>query len=160
MSKIIFEEKQYFRQWWVWLIVILGFAANVYAYFQTNNNMESFLTSLLIYSFLVILIFTAHLTTRIDERGIHIQFFPFHFSFKTYPWEKIKSAELKKYSPIADYGGWGIRISMSGKGKAFNIRGNKGVYIQTTNGKKRMIGTQKVEEARIVLEQFNKNKID
>ncbi|MCQ0110186.1 hypothetical protein JGC31_01235 [Zhouia sp. CL16] len=52
-----------------------------------------------------------------------------------------------KYNPIKDYGGYGWRIGFRGKGKALNIRGNKGIQIIYKNNKKLLIGTQKPELA-------------
>lgn len=156
MGKMIFEEKQYFRQWWVWLIVILGFAANSYAFIQNESSAETFTITSIVFLLFVLLIFNVHLSSRIDEKGIHIKFFPLHFSFITYTWDQIKSVEFKKYSPILDYGGWGVRISLNGKGKAFNVSGSKGIYIQTQDDRKRMIGTQKENEVKAVLEEYKR----
>lgn len=152
MSKPIFEEVQRFRQWWLWLVLLFALAAILFKGFKTE--MDNFITPIVIMASVLLLLFLANLKTRIDERGIHIRFFPFHFSFRTYEWDKLYSAEVKKYSPIGEYGGWGVRISLTGNGKAFNVSGNKGIYIVTSDGKKRMIGTKKEVEAQEVLKQY------
>ena len=92
------------------------------------------------------------LKTRIDEEGIHVKMFPFHLSYVTYKWEEINKVKATEYSPIIDYGGWGIRISSNGK--AFNIKGDKGIKIETTKGDNRMIGTQKMEEAAKIIAHY------
>jgi len=48
------------------------------------------------------------------------------------------------YSPISDYGGWGIRYGSIGK--AYNVSGNRGVQLELLNGERILIGSQKPEE--------------
>lgn len=83
--------------------------------------------------------------------GIYVRFFPFLLTFRKYPWEDLEKATVRTYSPLAEYGGWGYRISFSGKGRAFNISGNKGLQLKFKNGKKLLIGTNKPDELAEVL---------
>lgn len=159
MSKTIFEEEQRFRQWWIWLVLLFVLITNLVIAFKEENLSET--GNIVVFSFILLmflLLFFSNLKTRIDEQGIHIRFSPFHFSTVSYLWENIYSADVKQYSPVGDYGGWGVRISFTGKGKAFNVSGNKGIYLVTSDGKKRMIGTQKEIEAKEVIEQYFKTK--
>ncbi len=56
----------------------------------------------------------------------------------------IASAESVTYSPIADYGGWGIRGW--GKKVALNARGNRGVRLTLRDGRRVLVGSQRPEE--------------
>ena len=85
------------------------------------------------------------LYTRIDAMGVHFRMKPFHFKEQTIPWEDIDQIHVRKYSPILEYGGWGMRYGRNGK--AFNVRGNYGIQIVKKNGKKVLIGTQRPEDA-------------
>lgn len=156
MSKIIFEEEQKFNQPWIIIMLVLAIAVVSYTSY-TNYNGDPWET---IFGPVLILVasamlFLIRLKTRIDEEGIHVKFAPFINRWKLFSWNDIYSAEVVKYSPIGDYGGWGYRISFKGKGKAFNTRGDMGIKIQTDEGKIRMIGTQKPEEAKTVIAQFH-----
>ena len=51
---------------------------------------------------------------------------------------------MRSYNPIRDYGGWGIRWGT--KGKAYNVSGNRGLYLEFSDGKQLLIGLQKPEE--------------
>ena len=62
----------------------------------------------------------------------------------------IASAEAVTYSPIADYGGWGIKGRPGNS--ALNARGNRGVRLTLCNGKKLMIGSQKPEALAALLQ--------
>lgn len=153
----VFYEKQKFRQWWLWLIIIflLGFTAYNFIenrqYFSTNELIASSVVSIVIF----ILFFTIKLETKIDELGVRVRLFPFHLQFKYFPWKTIQKAYIREYSPIGEYGGWGLRMGLFGKGKAYNVSGNIGLQLVFNDNKKLLIGTQKYEEIRFFLEKIN-----
>ena len=158
----VFKEEQRFRQ--VWLMVLLGFSLLVPVgliikeYIKDNTSMTTneFLGSLIGIIASVLLIFIFKLSTRIDEKGIHYQFFPFHFSMKTLLWSEITKAEVRTYDPIGEYGGWGLRYSFNKKkGNAMNVSGDIGIQLTLKNGKKLLIGTQKKEAVSSVLKTYN-----
>ncbi len=159
MSKPVFTEEQRFNQPFVIIMLALAF---VVVFFVTYQEMDATprksSISLIVFVLASAFIFFIKLKTRIDEKGIHIRFSPFHLNWVTYSWEQIYSIETTTYSPIGDYGGWGIRFSFRGKGKAFNTRGNEGIKIVTDEGKTRLIGTQKRAEAQQVIDQYRQEK--
>lgn len=91
--------------------------------------------------------------TEIREDGIYYQFFPFQLKMKKIAFDDIEKIYLRKYKPIMEYGGWGYKFGLFGKGWAINIAGNKGIQIEFKDSKKRkfLIGTQKSEEVEAVL---------
>ncbi len=101
---------------------------------------------------ITILILNMRLDTLIKKNGIYVRFFSFHWYFKKFPWKKIALSYIRKYSAIADYGGWGIRLGLFGKGKAWNVSGDKGLQLEFTNGKKLLIGTNQPEALAATLE--------
>jgi len=80
--------------------------------------------------------------TEIDTSNIYIKVKP--FINKQIPFSQIESWAVRTYKPIAEYGGWGIRFGRNGT--AYNIRGNKGLQLYLTGGRKILIGTQKEAE--------------
>ncbi len=78
-----------------------------------------------------ILILNFRLDTQIKNDGIYVRFFPFHLKYKFYPREDLSKCYVRKYSPIAEYGGWGLRYGFGNKGKALNVSGDKGLQVQT-----------------------------
>lgn len=99
------------------------------------------------------------LETIIKPSGIYVRFFPFHFSFKHYPWDSIRKCYVKQYSPIGDFGGWGVRISLFGKGTAYNVDGDYGLQLEFLTPKKLLIGTQKPQELTEALDLANLTKL-
>ncbi|MDB2571325.1 hypothetical protein N9X82_02500 [Polaribacter sp.] len=162
----VFNEEQQFRQ--LWLMVLLGFSLlvpvgliiNEYIIDNTSMTNNEFLGSLIGIIASVLLIFIFKLSTRIDEKGIHYQFFPFHFSMKTLLWSEITKAEVRTYDPIGEYGGWGLRYSFNKKkGNAVNVSGDIGIQLTLKNGKKLLIGTQKKEAVSRVLKTYNLKQV-
>ncbi len=161
----VFKEEQRFTQ--LWLIVLLAVSLivpvvliiNEFSKENTRMTTNEFVLTLLGLLASVLIIFIFKLTTRIDEKGIYYQFFPFHWQLKLISWKDISKAYVRTYNPIGDYGGWGLKGKWFGsKGKAINISGDIGLQIELKNGKKLLIGTQKENDAKNVLETY-KSKI-
>ena len=106
-----------------------------------------FLLAIIILGFLVL-----RLHTRIDSTGIYAKFDPLNLANKKFSWDEIKSCYVRKYSPLTEYGGWGIRGFP--KAKAYNVSGNMGIQLVTKAGKKFLIGTNKPEQAQKVIDRY------
>ncbi len=157
MKTMLFSEQQYFRKWWVWLILIginglvlyKGFGSLLYGgsleYIHPDDVMVAG-TILLVTVFILII----HLDTRIYADGIYVRFFPLNLELKKYGWEEISSSYLREYQPIVEYGGWGLRWGPSGK--ALTISGKQGLQLETADGHRLLIGTRKATEMEQTLE--------
>jgi hypothetical protein len=100
---------------------------------------------------LPLLFWQMKLTTRITQEGIYVRFFPFHFKEKFFAWDTITSSYVRSYSPLMEYGGWGIKYSFKGNGLVYNTAGNVGLQLYFKEGDPILIGTQKGEEIKQVL---------
>lgn len=153
MNKPLFQETQRFTQWWLWLLlfsVSLTIYRPIYMAISEGQPLDAGQwVGVIILAVVILFMFIIRLETRIDERGIYVKFFPVVPKFKFYPWEEISTAVVRKYSPLMEYGGWGIRFGRNGK--AYNIKGNKGLQLNFKNGNALLIGTQKAEELQKVL---------
>ncbi|UAM99192.1 hypothetical protein K8354_05050 [Polaribacter litorisediminis] len=172
----VFKEEQRFTQSWLIIILIVAigvpFLFGVYGIIQqviykiplgqkpmSDVGLIIFTVSMFL---LTLLIFFMKLSTRIDQEGIQYQFYPFHFSMKKISWDKIEKVGVRTYLPISEFGGWGLRGGFffnKGKEEAVNISGNIGIQLILKSGKKLLIGTQKENEAKSVLETY-KSKIN
>lgn len=160
-----FTETQKFKQWWLWLLLIalnLHFGYGMYQQFYlgkpygTNPSSDS---GLIIFSCIplgiFILFIVMRLDTTVDKQGISYRFFPFQIKYRTKKWTEIKKAYIRKYKPISEYGGWGIRFGWGKNiGGAYNVSGNKGLQLELKNGKKILFGTQHPEELEQVVAQY------
>mgnify|MGYP001768199840 CR=1 FL=1 len=63
---------------------------------------------------------------------------------------EISGVEKHEFAPIRDFGGYGIRFNS--EMKAFFLRGNQGVKLTTTGGRKYLIGSNSVDRLEAVIE--------
>jgi hypothetical protein len=96
-----------------------------------------------------------HLKTAISKEGVSFKFFPYINRERMYRWEDIQRAYIRKYKPISEYGGWGLKFSFKG-GKAYNVSGDMGLQLVLKDGKKVLIGTKKAEEMDAFLRQLKR----
>ena len=161
-NEILFSERQRFKQIWLWLILlvvnglfIFGLTKQVIFGHQFGDKSISNI-GLIIVTILTLLLsflfFNLRLETKIKADGIYVRFFPFHLTFKYYPWDKLNQSFVRQYNPIGEFGGWGLRGF--GKNRALNVSGDKGIQLVTQNGSKILIGTNKAEEATEILNQL------
>lgn len=154
-SSIIFREVQQFRQKWLWLIIL--FIAGILWYgvirqlvlnipFGSKPAPDAVLLIFwLIFGIAFpVFFYSIKLITEVRNDGLYICFFPFCFSFHKIALDELKTYEVRSYSPIKEYGGWGIRYGL--KGKAYNVSGNRGVQLELSDRKRILIGSQKPEE--------------
>lgn len=155
-NEILFSERQKFKQWWLWLILLGINGLFLFGVFKQVISGQQFgdepmsnaglvVTAGLIIV-LTILFLNFRLETTIKKDGIYVRFFPFHLKFKHYTWDKLTKSFVRHYSPITEYGGWGLRLGFFGKGVALNVSGNKGLQLEFTDNKKLLIGTNKPQE--------------
>ncbi|NUQ24924.1 MAG: hypothetical protein HUU34_13305 [Saprospiraceae bacterium] len=160
-NDILFTEKQRFTQWWIWLVLLGIGGLFLYAIYYQVIGGEPFGDKpmsdnglLLTFGFtlLFILLFVSfRLDTLIKIDGIYVRFFPFQLKYRFYAWDTIAKAYIYHSQPIAEFGGWGMRFSMSGKGRALTVSGEMGLQLEFTNGSALLIGTQKPKEIERVL---------
>lgn len=165
---ILFSERQKFKQWWLWLIIfgingffIFGIFRQVIGGQEFGENPMSdtgLIVGTVLFILFTILFFNFRLDTLIKKDGIYIRFFPFHYKFKHYAWNSLIKSFVRQYSPLTEYGGWGLRLGLFGKGRAFNVSGNKGLQLEFTNNKKILIGTNKPDELNEALNQIGQLK--
>ncbi|UMB60445.1 hypothetical protein MHL31_15355 [Lutibacter sp. A80] len=164
----VFTEKQKFNQSLVYigisicLIVVVLSIIHEWKKFANESLGEQIAAIMgLIIILLVIILFTLlKLETKIDEYGVKYKFYPFHGSYKYISWSSIAKCYIREYSPISEYGGWGIKSSFKKKiGNAYTTKGSIGLQLILKNGKKILIGTQKKEELERVLTTY-KHKIE
>ena len=153
-NEILFSEIQKFRQWWLWIILI---GSNVFTFYgiykqviaghafgdKPASNIELLLITGIMF-LVTILFLIIRLDTQIKKDGVYVKFFPLHVKFRHFPWAQLSKCYVRKYSPMAEFGGWGLRIGFSGK--AYNISGNEGLQLEFTNNRKLLIGTKKPKE--------------
>lgn len=153
--EIIFREKQKFGAWiHLMVFTMLFFPVAIFLFAYTSESPKKFPlepidilpiildTSIPIVVEIIFLILK--LETEVRNDGVYVRLFPAHIKYRKFTPEEISEAFARKYQPVAEYRGWGIKGSRSNR--AYNTRGNEGVQLVFKNGKKLLIGSQKAKE--------------
>jgi hypothetical protein len=156
----LFAEKQRFNPWIVGGLFVLTTSVFCFGSIQQvffkipfgDHPMSN--AGLLLFTCTIVgisaLFLGIRLETKITSEAIFVRFFPIHWRYRTYAWKDIASVSVRSYSPILEYGGWGIRGI--GKNRALNVAGKKGLQLTFHNGKKLLIGTQQATQLQELLE--------
>lgn len=152
-------ERQRFRQAWLWVILLpsmLGTAGLFgYGLYQqlvlnipwgdkpTGDTALIATASSSIAISLGILWLMLAMELRVEARddALHIRFFP--FLKRRIPYPDICRAEARRYNPLLEYGGWGLRYGRHGK--AYNVSGNWGVQLELASGERLLLGSRNAD---------------
>ena len=158
MTKVIFQETQRFRQIWIWALIlgISGFSVSSLFLLEDKAPLTfgdlAFPLGMILLLNILFLSFT--LTTRIEADSLSYRFFPFT-RWRTFRFEEIESMELREYNGLWEYGGWGIK--WNGDSWSYTTGGKWGILVKTAD-KKFLLGTQKPEQVKQVIAEFNARK--
>lgn len=163
-NNIYFHEVQRFNQWWFWLIWILVFAIMISAIIFSSDNEKTSYVGIILVLIIALAMFTVRLKTIINEDGVYIRYFPFHLKYKRFLWDEIEEVYIRKYRPMLEFGGWGLRLGIGrlGIGRkniAYNVRGNIGLQLVLKNGKKVLIGTMQADAMQQILSKIKQQNV-
>ncbi len=156
-TELIFREEQRFALWLRWLVVLsmaLAVPPSIFSLINIPSEQGSpeilpiillTIAGIFVPIAIAVLFLLLKLETKVRSDGLYIRYFPFHINFKRFTAEDLSEYYARKYKPLLEYGGWGIRFSFR-KGKAYNVSGNKGVQLVFKSGKRLLIGSQRAEE--------------
>lgn len=168
-TDILFQEIQKQNQKWIWFFVILILCLVIFAFVQQLIFKKPFGTHPVpnwAFSFLLplplifmLILGRTELRTSISEDSVRFSYRPFFKKEKVIGWGDIERCYVRLYSPIKEYGGWGVRTAFNGKnGKAYNVSGNMGIQLELKNGELILIGTRKPGEVKALLNNLQKGQ--
>ncbi len=171
---MIFREEQRFTQSiWIWvfgIILVVSMLPVVWGTYeqlvldkpfgdQPMSDTGLILTDIFTFGVLgaigALLIY-ARLITEVRDDGIYVRYPPFVRKWEVYQWSDLAQIEVRKYGPIREFGGWGWRLGLFFKGRAYNVSGNQGLQLVTQSGKRLLIGTQRPDELAQAIEQVRR----
>lgn len=136
------ETQNFLKHWWILMIpvfLMMGVIAATGLMAKPDVSYESYFITPAVLILVLFLFARLTLHTRIDANGVTWRYTPF-ISEKTIAWSEVEHAEVTRYNPLIEYGGWGIRRGWRKK-QAVNVWGNSGLLLTYKNGKQLMIGT-------------------
>ena len=154
MTRILYEERQHFRQPWMWLLIGLlivlgwwGFVQQILLGVPFGNNPGPdwlvWLMWLLVGIGLPLLFIWAHLRLAVTDQEILIDYRP--FTRRRIPLSQVMGANAREYDALREYGGWGIK-GWSRQKRAYNVSGKRGVEVFLLDGRSVMLGSQHADE--------------
>ena len=160
MEGIIFREEQKMATvWWLTLIIAAITGLMWYGFIQqiilgrpfgTNPGPDWSMWLLWVVFGIGFPIVWAMIRLIVEVRDDYLLIRYYPFTTRKVSFVDIKRAEARTYSPLREYGGWGVRGW--GKKMAYNVSGNKGVEVELQDGQTIMIGSQRSEELALVLD--------
>ena len=142
----IFEEHQYQRRLFPWLLVTFIWAVSIWHIYNNGLSKENlaFDISILLLLPLAIslLLLFLKLSVRIDKNYLMYKMFPFHLTYRRIKLDEISNVTVKEYNTDRTFHGWGMGIPLNKNYKSYTVKGYKGVEISLNDGKKIFIGTQ------------------
>jgi hypothetical protein len=158
MTKVIFQETQRFRQFWIWVLIlgITGVSLGSLFFFERAIplNIGNLAIPVGMLILLISLFLGLTLSTRITENSLSYRYYPFT-RWRTFRFEEIETLEVVEYNGLWEYGGWGIK--WNGDTWSYTTGGKWGIIVKT-NDKKFLLGTQQPEQVRQVIAEFNARK--
>lgn len=136
----------------LWICLVLAIIISI-AFFlgQQGNKPGEPWVILVVWILIMSFLLSMKLESRADANKLEYRLFPFQIRFRAIPFSEISHWEVRKYKPLAEFGGWGLRINRRGV-TAFTIRGNYGIEVHTSAGKKILLGTASPEKWKKFLE--------
>lgn len=147
---LLFDERQWLPSWALALIagmplfVLLPLAL---AGPQATRHELAIVTVLVVAVDLAVLLFLGNMRTRVDTRGVLVTFGLFGWIRFRFGKRELASAHARRYRPLAEFGGWGIRGF--GNRRALNMRGDEGVelhYSRRGRDATVLVGSQRPRE--------------
>jgi hypothetical protein len=150
---IYFEEKQRFSRWWVLLMLPAPIITTVLELTSKIHDDDAWIALVIVWFLcggIALMFMWAYLETKITDDEIQLRYPPFINKPKVIPYSDIKMIQVRKYDPLGEYGGWGLRYGWtnSKKNRAYNIKGNMGLQLVLNDDMRILIGTQKPDELR------------
>jgi hypothetical protein len=80
------------------------------------------------------------MTVRVTRQLLDVNFYPVRH--KRIRLSDISTAFVRSFSPMLEYCGWGLRLSIKGNGWGYFLRGDQGVQLLLRDGTKMLVGSQ------------------
>lgn len=156
----IFTETQRFDQWWIWVLVVgstaVPFVFFTYVIFQQvllgvpvgdrpmpdGMALGVWIGFGLLAAAILALFARAALVVEVLPEGLHVRYRGFGID-RLIRYGELASFAAETYSPLGEYGGWGIRGF--GRNRAYNVKGNRGVRLRFLDGSQLLVGSGRAD---------------
>jgi hypothetical protein len=142
-----YHEEQHFHDALMGLLVLamlfVVFVTTVAVVFSRPNDALLLAIAPVVVILVAALISLSHLDIDVTDSGVAIAFRHL-WPTRRIAFADIVGLEVKRYRPLIDYGGWGVRLGPAGW--AYTTGGDVGVKIRLRKGLPVLIGSRHPEE--------------
>lgn len=151
---VLFREVQYFRQSWLWLVVLLPTILAWWAFVRQimggkpvgDNPAPDWAVWLIWVLFglgLPLFFGLLRMVVEVTSEELVIHYRP--LARRRIPLADIVKLDTRRYNAIKEYGGWGIK-GWSREKMAYNVSGSEGVELRLQDGRTILVGSRRPEE--------------
>jgi hypothetical protein len=144
-----FREEQRFCQPWLMVLMAACTLAAAWGGQITHAGTWVVLAAVAFPAAIWAWLLSMTLITEVRPEGLYVRF-KMLWPERIIPNSQIVKVEAKRYRPILDYGGWGVRGVAPVI--AFNVSGNRGVLLSMSNGQYLMVGSQRPDQLATALQ--------
>lgn len=160
-GKIEFEETQTYKKSVLKVVLLVTSLLFFYVYLrqeyfnnpitETPSNPNGLIAGGTLLFVLFIVFHLANYKVQILKSGIRFRFWPFHPTWREYPYENISKVSIREFSPEKEFGGRGLRYSFKQKAWMYIITGNHCIEIERKEGGKTLLGIENAEKVRRII---------
>jgi hypothetical protein len=145
-----FAERQWLlRHWWPLLLTPM-LLVPLLAWLAPKHGSQPPSWAIITAIGLVLALVTAPvLDVRLDATGAYYRLLPLQWRWRHITWPEVARAYLRRYDPLSEYGGWGIKGTA--QNRAYNIANEDGLQLELRDGRRVLLGTQRPAELAQVL---------
>ncbi len=140
-------------RWWLALCVVCGMPMLLGGLYLAKAGAQPWIGMVVSFSGVLLLLFSGGFRLVVYPRGVEITLGVFNLPLKKLSMSEITSAEVKTFSPLADFGGWGLRLGRDNT-TGYIVSGEEGVLVRT-EGRNYLFST---EQARVLADGINQVK--
>jgi hypothetical protein len=150
----LFREVQRFHHWFFWLPIIVVVGVIWWQFIQQVivgrppgtepiADWAAWVLTLVFGIGFPVFAAVVRLVTEVSPGRLSVRLVP--FSGRVVATDDIETAYAREYSPMREFGGWGVRLGADG-GRAYNAHGKEGVQLVLKDGRHILVGTQRADE--------------
>jgi hypothetical protein len=159
-----FKEQQRFRRWDILLLLLALIAGTAYRFFDlyivhhisSKTQLYFSLLALFVLLAVLLLLLSFRLVTRIDEKGVRYQFFPWHYRKHRINWEDVEECTVVETPLSTELSGWTVTIGSNEF--TYSFYGRTGLQLRLKDGSRIFIGTRRPEEMRQAIQSFRESQ--
>lgn len=156
MIRGVFKESQSFKGTWVmYLFLLHDIPVLLLVLILVIKKGEDYLPFIVVAAVMLLaflLLISIKLTTKIDQTGIHLSYFPFGPRRKTIKWELIQKLEMEDFNPMS------FQLKIEKGVKNYRLIGSKVLIIEYGNSQTIRLGTQKDKELKHFIANWKEGK--